>query len=263
MAASVHIFNVLFKKDTLMDKLKSKIEKYWNWRSSSYGLDFEKSPETEKAWETTIQALAENNQAGKALDIGTGPGQLAFYLASAGFEVTGIDISPRMISSARKTADQIKLTIDFRAGDAEKLDFEDNSFDVVVSRNLIWTLPNPDQALKEWHRVLKPKGRIIISDGFWRNQTWRRFHQLPFNLVKSLFHAHSRISLRFFLHYFRLIKYLPLYEGVKRTEIQQLLEYAGFKDVLSWDIGKYFITHPYAFAKDIQPSFFIVYADKL
>ena len=245
-----------------MDKLKDKIEKYWNWRSSSYALDVEKSPETEKAWDTTIKTLAKSGQNQDALDIGTGPGQLAFYLAGAGFNVTGLDISPEMINKARKRAEEMEHSIDFRTGDAEHLDFPDNSFDVVVSRNLIWTLPNPDLALKEWHRVLKPGGRIIVSDGFWQNQTWKRFYQIPLNLLKSVFQINSRISLRFFLHYASMMKHLPLYEGVKKNEVQKLLQCAGFNEVSSWDIGQCFGKNPYAFALSVSPSFFIVYADK-
>ncbi len=225
-------------------------------------MDSDKSPETEKAWDTTIRALAKNDQEQKALDIGTGPGQLAFYLAGAGFNVTGLDISPGMISIARKSAREMQLTIDFRTGDAENLDFADSSFDVVVSRNLVWTLPNPDLALKEWHRVLKPGGRIIVSDGFWRNQTWRRLYELPVNLVKSVFQTHSRISLRFFLHYASMINHLPHYEGVRRAEVQQLLQHVGFNKISSLDIGQYFGENPYAYAKKTRPPFFIVYADK-
>ncbi len=245
-----------------MDKIKTRIEKYWNWRSSSYALDIEKSPETEKAWDTTIKTLAKTGQPQEALDVGTGPGQLAFYLAEAGFNVTGLDISPQMISRAQKKAQERQLTIDFRTGDAEKLDFTDNKFDVVVSRNLIWTLPNPEQAIKEWHRVLKPGGRIIVSDGFWCNQTWRRFYEIPMNILKSVLRINNRISLRFFMHYARMIKHLPLYEGVKSNEAQQLLKCAGFNEVLSWDIRQYFATNPYSFAMSMRPSFFIIYADK-
>ena len=245
-----------------MDKLKNKIEKYWNWRSSSYALDIEKSPETEEAWDKTIKTLANSGSNQYALDVGTGPGQLAFYLAGAGFNVTGVDLSSQMIASAQKKAEEMKLNIDFRTGDAEKLDFADNQFDVIVSRNLIWTLPNPDRALKEWYRVLKPGGRIIISDGFWSNQTWRRFYEIPMNLLKGLFQVKSRISLRFFLHYASMMKDLPLYEGVKKQEVQKLLHYAGFSDVSSWDVDQCFRANPYEFDMSIDPSFFVVYADK-
>ena len=245
-----------------MDRLKKKVEKYWDWRSSSYTLDIDKSPETDRAWYNTIRALADAGETRTALDVGTGPGQLAFYLAEAGFNVTGMDISPEMIRSAQKTADEMQLTINFRTGDAELLNFTDNSFDVIVSRNLIWTLPNPEKALKEWHRVLKPGGRIIVSDGFWQNQTWRRIYEIPINLLKGIFQLNNRVSLRFFLHYFSVMKDLPLYEGVKKEEMLHLLRDAGFNDASSWDVGQWFTSNPYAFALSTNPSFFVVYADK-
>ena len=87
-------------------------------------------------------------------------------------------------------------------------------FDVVVTRNLVWTLPNPEAAVKEWHRVLKPGGRIIISDGYWCNTTWLRVHHLLSKTVKSFLKTRSLISCRFFFHYASLIHSLPLYEGV-------------------------------------------------
>ena len=51
--------------------------------------------------------------------------------------------------------------------DAQKLDFEDNTFDVVISRNLTWNLEHPDVAYREWVRVLKAGGRLLNFDANW------------------------------------------------------------------------------------------------
>ena len=51
--------------------------------------------------------------------------------------------------------------------DTHKLEFEDDSFDVIVNRNVTWTLENPRDAYKEWMRVLKPGGSLIIFDACW------------------------------------------------------------------------------------------------
>lgn len=247
-----------------MDQLKRRIERYWNWRSASYELDQAKSIETVKDWESTIKALVAHVEGKdlRALDVGTGPGQLAFYLAKAGFKVTGLDISPGMIEQARQTAIREGLSCDFRTGDAEQLPFEDNAFDVIVTRNLVWTLPNPQAAIQEWHRVLKPGGRIIISDGYWRNITWSRIHHLLLKAVMGFFKTRSLISCRFFSSYAGLIGSLPLYEGVTQNQAGRLMHNAGFKQVLSWDIPRHFSKNPYGAGPDTAPPFFIVYGNK-
>jgi ubiquinone/menaquinone biosynthesis C-methylase UbiE len=167
--------------------VKSDIRKYWDWRSRTYGLDQDRSIQVADKWKTVMNELAETGHGRRALDIGTGTGQFAFYLAEQGFEVDGIDLSEKMIAWAREKAVQSRLEIDFKTGDAEYLDFEENTFDVVVSRNLLWTLPDPARAIREWHRVLKPDGRIIVSDGFWQNDTWKRLSRLFVKAFKGLF----------------------------------------------------------------------------
>ena len=247
-----------------MNRLKKQIETYWNWRSASYELDHDKAVETVKDWKLTLNNLVAHvhGSCPRALDVGTGPGQLAFYLAQAGFDVTGIDISPKMVENAKKSAQQMGLSINFETGDAEALAFEANTFDVVVSRNLVWTLPDPEAALREWHRVLKPGGRIIISDGYWQNQTWSRLHHLILKMTKGLFTPRSLISCRFFLHYARLINSLPLYEGVTLKDVGHLMRKAGFKLILSCNTQTLFKVHPYGVGKNVSPPFFIVYGDK-
>ena len=112
--------------------VKSGIRKYWDWRSRTYGLDQDRSIQVADKWKSVMSELAETGHGRRALDIGTGTGQFAFYLAEQGFEVDGVDISEKMIVWAREKALQANLKIDFKTGDAEHLDFEDNTFDVVV-----------------------------------------------------------------------------------------------------------------------------------
>jgi ubiquinone/menaquinone biosynthesis C-methylase UbiE len=245
-----------------MDELKTRIKRYWNWRSESYGFDHDKSIETVKSWEIAINSLANNSKGRCALDVGTGTGQLALYLSRSGFDVTGVDISASMIECAVKKAAECRLPVDFRTGDAEQLDFNDNTFDVVVSRNLIWTLPDPEKAMNEWHRVLKPEGRIIISDGFWENQTWSHLYRFGLKLFKGMFKNGSLVSFRFFLHYAGLLKSLPLYEGVRFGDVDRLMQKAGFEIISSYDTRRHFSVNPYASNGSAAPPFFIAYADK-
>jgi ubiquinone/menaquinone biosynthesis C-methylase UbiE len=243
-----------------MEKVKTVIKKYWNWRSKSFLTD--RSLSIAKQWESILKELVSGAPGRLAMDIGTGRGHFAVYLARLGFSVTGIDLSENMISYARQNAAWHTLDIDFQTGDAEKLEFEDNTFDVVVSRNLLWTLPSPDKALKEWRRVLKPGGTLVVSDGFWMNYTWKSIHHLAFSLLKNRFGNGSMLSVRFYWCYAALQKLLPFYEGICFEEASMLLQMARFKDIRSYDISC-FGMNPYGRKKRTkkrEPSFFIAHA---
>lgn len=245
-------------------RLKDRIRRYWNWRSGSYGDDADKSETIAAKWETIIGELVSGAGGRRALDIGTGRGQVAVYLARAGFVVTGIDLSENMVDCARQNAQRQGLGIEFRTGDAEHLDFDDGAFDVLVSRNLLWTLPRPQQALAEWRRVLKPGGILVVSDGLWMNYTWKRIHRLAFHLLKMVLLKKRLVSGRFFCSYAFVQRSLPFYEGIGRDKAGQLLERAGFKQIGNYDTAC-FDTHPYAGPKGgqkIAPSFFIAYGTK-
>lgn len=239
------------------------MRKYWDWRSSTFGLDKDKSPDIANAWESTLHELVSESGGKRALDVGTGMGQFAVYLARGGFDVTGIDISERMIANAEKYASNEGLNIDFRVGDAERLDFEDDAFDVVVARNLLWTLPHPEKALREWRRVIKPGGKLVVSDGFWMNTTWRRIHHLAYKVIKDKFQHGGVISLRFFLGYSGIQRRLPYYQGLKVTDATQLLKKAEFDGIGIYDTSFF---HPYPdrgeTKKRKHPPFFIAYAHK-
>ena len=245
-----------------MEKVKTSIKRYWNWRSKSFGYDTDKSIEIANRWEAILQELVSGTQGKRALDIGTGRGQLAFYLARLGFSVTAIDLSENMISHARQYAVTHNLDIHFQTGDAEDLEFDDKTFHVVVSRNLLWTLPDPYKALNEWRRVMKPGAALVVSDGLWMNYTWKRIHHLILNLFKRMFRNGSMISARFFLSYAGLYESLPFYEGICFEKASILLEAARFKDIRSYDTSC-FGTNPYGDTKrmkNTKPSFFIAYA---
>ena len=88
----------------------------------------------------------------------------AVLLAQAGHRVEGVDLTPAMLEEARALAAQRGLDITFREMDAQTLDYEDGCFDAVISRNLTWTLPDPERAYGQWFRVLKPGGVLLNFD---------------------------------------------------------------------------------------------------
>jgi demethylmenaquinone methyltransferase/2-methoxy-6-polyprenyl-1,4-benzoquinol methylase/phosphoethanolamine N-methyltransferase len=105
----------------------------------------------------------------RVLDVGTGPGYLALaaskLVAPTGAAV-GIDASPEMIDRARELAARRGSQAEYLVASAESLPFEDDSFDVVVSRLVFHHLPGDvkTQALGEMARVLKPAGRLLVVD---------------------------------------------------------------------------------------------------
>jgi SAM-dependent methyltransferase len=103
----------------------------------------------------------------RVLEVGTGPGFFAILLRELGLDVTAIDLTPAMLAEAKENAGHLAGLISFMEMNAEALTFEDASFDAVISRNLTWNLPHPEEALAEWTRVLKPGGLLLNFDANW------------------------------------------------------------------------------------------------
>ena len=148
-----------------MENINRRIENYWDARSEDFSrvrrIELESADFA--AWNKVI---AEHLPAGtlKILDVGTGAGFFAILLAKLGHSVTGIDTSAKMLTEAAKNAETFNVRADFRRMNAQELDFADETFDVVISRNLTWTLPDVVQAYREWRRVLKTGGVLINFD---------------------------------------------------------------------------------------------------
>lgn len=153
-----------------MDLLEE-IQAYWSTRTEGYSEVNQKELEgmQKGAWLKVLEEqfpVCPRDQI-RILDIGTGPGFFPRILAERGYHVTAVDYTYEMIEKARENTRGLEDFITFFQMDAQKLDFSDKSFDVVISRNLTWNLQKPDEAYKEWHRVLKPGGKLLNFDANW------------------------------------------------------------------------------------------------
>lgn len=213
-----------------MNDTKSTIKSYWDRRSSTFDLSpghTLSSKREEDAWKALfLDKIGPGEK--RILDVGVGTGFLSIMLAEIGYSVVGVDLSEEMIKNARKKMDARGLKVRLEVGDAEALPFEDASFDGVVNRAVLWTLPNPKKALAEWKRVLKPGGTLCFflhgphSHGLSHRLT-KQFTNLIIlfrerrNPWKSLYDSVD----------------LPMGGGVDSSVVIDLLKKAGYAEVRS------------------------------
>lgn len=154
-----------------MPAMINEIEKYWTKRADSYSeiVVHELSNSNEANWMDVIRQEIPKDTGLKILDIGTGPGFFATALAKRGHFVTAVDYTQAMLDKARENAGRYASSISFLRMDAHKLSLPDNSFDVIVSRNLTWNLERPADAYRDWFRVLKKGGILLNFDAGWYN----------------------------------------------------------------------------------------------
>ena len=147
----------------MISELEKRVQRYWTQRSHDFGTVRRNELEDEmgRKWFQELEKHLPENGKLKVLDVGTGTGFFAVLLAQAGYRVEGVDLTPAMLEEARALAAQRGMDITFREMDAQALDYEDGCFDAVISRNLTWTLPDPERAYGQWFRVLKPGGVLL------------------------------------------------------------------------------------------------------
>ena len=147
-----------------MDLIEEKVSKYWTQRVKDFS--FVRSREmhdgTERYWIDTIKKHLPRENNLNILDIGTGTGFFSIILSKQGYKLTGIDLTPAMVIEAQQQAIQECADATFLVMDAQKLEFNDEQFDAIVTRNLTWTLPEPETAYRDWYRVLK-KGGVLLN----------------------------------------------------------------------------------------------------
>ena len=101
------------------------------------------------------------------LDIGCGTGSLSLLMAELGYQVTAIDFSPAMIAQAEAKAQAAGQTISFQIMDAAEPQFEEQQFNLILCRHLLWLFSDPATVLQRWVELLRSTGRLLLIEGFW------------------------------------------------------------------------------------------------
>jgi phosphatidylethanolamine/phosphatidyl-N-methylethanolamine N-methyltransferase len=127
-----------------------------------------------KGRDAAIQAT--NKIGGRVLEVGVGTG-ISLPLYSPNVRIFGTDISEAMLKKAKQrvTEGRLKNIEGLAVMDAERLEFPDNSFDVVMAQYVVTAVPNPEVALDEFARVLRPGGELIILTRVSADAGMRRF----------------------------------------------------------------------------------------
>ncbi|MDL2059787.1 class I SAM-dependent methyltransferase [Mesosutterella sp. AGMB02718] len=147
---------------------QSLMARYWTEDSDNYEKVVRAELEgwQSLAWKRLLSELLPAS-ARTALDFGCGPGFFSLLLSELGLEVTGIDCSAGMLEKARRLFRGQKRPAAFIQTDIEAASFPDSAFDVIVSRNVTWTLSRPELVYRKCLEFLKPGGRLLVFDANW------------------------------------------------------------------------------------------------
>lgn len=219
--------------------LKDEICRYWTIRSETFdegpghGM---RSDDEFDAWVGVMRGHLGEGDGRTVLEPGSGTGQMTAVLLSLGFQVTAVDLCQAMIDKAAAKHHAAGARVSFHLGDAENTMMTDAAFDLVVSRHLVWTLLDPAAALADWHRALKPGGRLVIVDGDWVAGPKRMSARLAGLAIRWIDRwtgveprydaaAHEAIVSRVYFN-----------EGLRADRLRAMLQEVGFANILVGDV---------------------------
>ncbi len=142
---------------------------YWDAQAATFddhpdhGLT---DPDTRRAWAALLGGFIENSNC-PVVDLGCGTGSVSILLAQRGHRVVGFDVSPKMIERAEHKAHAVGLDIEFTVGDVQTAPVPQTTHGAVVSRHLLWAVPDPESVVARWSAPLGDDGVFVAIEGVW------------------------------------------------------------------------------------------------
>lgn len=168
-----------------MANLNDRIRDFWNEASNVYDAAPSHNPVRAAELAAWRAALVRHLPAApaKVLDVGAGTGSISLLAAELGFTVTSLDLAPQMLEKAREKAAERGLELQIVVGSATEPPA--GPFDAVVERHVLWTLPDPTEALAAWRAAVTPAGgRLVAYEGVWGGEG--HLHEARSELIKAV-----------------------------------------------------------------------------
>jgi len=211
--------------------LKEDIRQYWSDRAKTFDLAFghriPPGPEFD-AWRHAMVAHI-GDRPREVLELACGTGEVTQVLLSIGHQVTALDFSESMLRAAKEKHADKGSRVRFLLADAENTMLPDRSFDAIVCRHLVWTLTDPLSALKEWRRLLKPGGQLLVFDGDWAQpKPGGKIATQLIRLLDRIQDADPFYDGAMSDRHASIMSALPFGDGLRAERLVPLLNEAGF-----------------------------------
>ncbi len=142
---------------------------YWDRQAATFDQDPDhglEDPAVRTAWRNLLKQILPKPPS-KIADMGCGTGALTELLAQDGHELVGLDISRQMVKTARQKLNASGVEARLEVRDVVDPRLRAGTYDVVLSRHVLWALPDAADAISTWFKLLRPGGRIVLIEGRW------------------------------------------------------------------------------------------------